>query len=73
MEFDIESTRSLFEEKHIGYRQFMTKNHDGSYAHEWVEELWRGWQMAHMLPKRTPARWYAMAVCRNNAGQALCQ
>lgn len=23
----------------------MTRNHDGSYAHEWVEELWRGWQM----------------------------
>ncbi|WOZ57506.1 hypothetical protein [Pseudomonas phage vB_PseuGesM_254] len=46
MEFDIEATRSLFEEKHIGYRQFMTKNPDGSYAHEWVEELWRGWQMA---------------------------
>lgn len=46
MDFDVESTRSLFEENHIGYRQFMTRNHDGSYAHEWVEELWRGWQMS---------------------------
>lgn len=41
-----EDTRHLFETKHIYYRQFLDRNKDGSYALEWVNELWRGWCMA---------------------------